>query len=432
MTTRISTVTSLGRPIRPDQNPSDLALDDLDARISGLFPTVSPLVYLDASISECARIISRGGRGLVLVLEKGTDVPKGVVDITSVMDALAGTSEENTADTGAGEKAVERVKKGDVRDIMRPCDDLIARPRNPSEALRMMEARNLPLLVMVNADGSFQGMVGRTDLLESETRRLREYSTRMQSTLKSLQSEIRAVQDEHDEMTSMLAHDLRGPLGGIQGISAVLASDQKNLSPEQVHDFSNLIKGQVLQLIKLTKDVLDLSRCRAGKLPLKFGKCDPKFLVLETCTLYRKLAERKEIAFEVNLPSDPVPDIMADRDRLQTVLSNLLDNAVKYCKKGEKVSISIEQSPSDFTFVVADNGQGLPKEEFERLFERFGRGSSMTTAGEPSSGLGLAIAKEIVKAHGGKISVSGDKGVGLTFRVTLPVHGNLPEFLQQK
>jgi len=131
----------------------------------------------------------------------------------------------------------------------------------------------------------------------------------------------------------------------------------------------------------------------------------------------------------IDQPGDAA--ILADRQRLYTVLANLLVNAVKYCASGEKITATLECSNHRVSFVVADNGQGLPKKEIENLFVRFYRGSSKSTAGEASSGLGLAIAREIIEAHGGSISARGDRGQGLTVRIDLPMHSS-PAFDPKK
>ena len=148
-----------------------------------------------------------------------------------------------------------------------------------------------------------------------------------------------------------------------------------------------------------------------------------ELLLAETAPLYQKLAVRKGVEFNLDVDETFGGEIMVDPERMKTVLGNLMDNAVKYCRTGERVRVAVEQTSRNFTYVVEDNGQGLPKDELSKLFVRFGRGSSKPTNEEPSTGLGLAIAKEIVQAHGGQITVTGDQGIGLTFRVILPYHG---------
>lgn len=396
----------------PSRSPSDdiellLSEDDVDVRLSGLFPVVSPIVSPDTALDDCLRTVSRGGRGLALVVEPDGERPVGIVDSESILQSVL-------KNPGKPPQA--------VRDVMKPCEDYIARPQNPSEALKIMDSRSVPLLILVNRDQSFQGIVSGKDLLESETKRLRKHASGLDKALKLMRDEMRAIQEENAEVMSMLAHDLRGPLGGIQGIAGILVSDGDTLEREQMKDFSKIVSEQIGDLLTLVQDVLELTRCRSGKLPLNIVKCNPHVLLYDASLLYQKLASRKSVSFELKLPEDRDAEIMADPERLKTVLANLMDNAVKYCKAGEEVRVSAEQSNRHFVYEVADNGQGLPKEELSQLFVRFGRGSSTPTGGEPSTGLGLAIAREIVQAHGGTITVTGDQGKGLTFKVVLPHH----------
>jgi len=260
-----------------------------------------------------------------------------------------------------------------------------------------------------------------------ENQRLRGDLRRIEAALEELREENRKSEKQNAEMVGMLAHDLRGPLSGIMGLAEML-SEENALPPEQGHEFGGLIASQAKNLIQMTSDFLELVRNSRSVIQLKLETLDPGPLFTEAARLYCQIAQRKKINFTITVPESARPEVIVDPERMRTVFANLFDNAVKYCSEGQKIEARLEVAPDQVTFVVSDTGQGLPKEELGKLFKRFGRASSRPTAGEPSSGLGLAIVREIVEEHGGKISVDGDKGKGLTFRITMPVHGSACEF----
>ena len=146
-------------------------------------------------------------------------------------------------------------------------------------------------------------------------------------------------------------------------------------------------------------------------------RCD---LLKDRVRAHRILASPKDQTLIAEIP-DSLPVVSFDRRRISQVLDNLLSNAVKYTEPGGDLKLRARTSKSFVTIEVIDNGQGIPAAELPKVFEEFVTTSARPTAGETSTGLGLAIAKRLIEAHGGTISVTSTEGVGTTFRLTLPI-----------
>ena len=360
------------------------------------------------SLPDCLAALSACRLGVGVVLDEPGRRPVGILDARALLSHLL---QGGTECRVAGQ-------------VMRPCQDLVAAPQNPFEAEMLLEQKGASFLIVVGASGEFERLLTLSQVLSQRRQHYREYVQRLEATLDEMRADIHQMQEEHTEILGVLAHDLRGPLGGILGLARMVSADGPLPSASLVREYFRLIGRETEQCLRLTGEILEFSRHRSHNVPLELATCSPIALLDEACRLYEELARHKSIAFEVRRPSDPAPGILADRQRLHTVLANLLDNAVKYCAAGQKIVVSLEYSPHRVSFVVADNGQGLPQEEIEKLFVRFYRGSSKPTAGEASTGLGLAIAREIVEAHGGTITAKGAQGQGLTFRIDLPMHSS--------
>lgn len=361
-------------------------------------------VFGRATRESCLRAMIAGGIQAAIVVEEGTHKPLGVVDGL----ALFALSARDSAMFSA-------------RHFMKPHAPYAAAPANAAEAARILAQRELGFLLLLNADGSARGVLTREDLLASDTERLRRTLQAMERVTDELRSENEESGRENLRVMGMLAHDLRGPLGGIRSIAQLLGNDT-GVPPAQVQHFAHLIETQSNGLLKLVRNILELARSSTGRVHLKLEPVDPSHLLYEASALYQQMASGKGVRFEMQIPAQPYPMVHIDREKMQNAIGNLLDNGVKYCSEGQTVRVWIEAAPTAVTIAVSDNGQGLAPQEQATLFERFKRASSVPTGGEPSTGLGLAIAKEIVQAHGGQILVEGDKGKGLTFRVVLPVH----------
>ena len=219
-------------------------------------------------------------------------------------------------------------------------------------------------------------------------------------------------------LLSMAAHDLRNPLGTIQLLSDCLReSAGERLESEEIAMIEEIEQASDT-MRRLVEDLLDVSKVEAIGLSMTQSPTDLVALIQANIALNRSLAKRKhiEVVFETDHPRLVVN---IDADRIRQVLNNLCSNAVKFSMPDSLIRITLACKPSVAVISVIDEGQGIPPEELPRLFHAFSRTSVQPTDGEPSTGLGLAICKKIILAHGGKIWAESTPGRGSTFRFTV-------------
>jgi PAS domain S-box-containing protein len=222
-----------------------------------------------------------------------------------------------------------------------------------------------------------------------------------------------------DRFLSIAAHELRNPVTVLKGAADLLRRRRPD-SPSAEERQQRLLQqiGKAAdRLVELTNDLLDVSRIRLGQLPLRLERVDLSELVRELGTHYQEqVASERRLA--VVTPADPCV-IKADAGRLEQVLLNLLDNAVKYSPDGGAIEIALCPHENGALIQVRDQGIGLPPESVESIFEPFGRAGN--TAAFQGMGLGLAISRSIVERHGGRIwAESAGEGCGTTFSLWLP------------
>lgn len=221
-----------------------------------------------------------------------------------------------------------------------------------------------------------------------------------------------------------VSHEIRTPLSMMQGYSEALL-DGMAASPEESQELIQVIHEESLRMGRLVKDLLDLTRMEAGHAELMLRRMDAG----ELCErVYRKFAVRaKEQNIELHLrrlASDLTLEL-ADEDKLEQVLTNLLDNAFRHTPSGKKISITVDrmklQSGSAVKFVVSDEGAGIPSEDVPFVFDRFYKADKARVRGESvGTGIGLAIVKNIVESHKGSIAVDSNVGEGTEFTFVIP------------
>jgi heavy metal sensor kinase len=213
------------------------------------------------------------------------------------------------------------------------------------------------------------------------------------------------------------SHELRTPLAVIQGELESLASEPR--VPAEVRDRIGSMLEEVERLGKIVQKLFALSRLDAGEAQGEWVRLDLAALVNATADQMHLLAEDKRIV--VNLDAGLPVYVMGDRARLKQVIVNLLDNAVCYTPEGGSVSLRVHGTPGQAFLDVADTGIGIPAESVPRVFERFYRVDRGHPQPDAGAGLGLAIVRSIVVAHGGRVDVESAVGSGSRFRVTLPI-----------
>jgi len=239
-----------------------------------------------------------------------------------------------------------------------------------------------------------------------------------QKELEAKNAELARLNQEKNYLLGMAAHDLRNPLGNILILSDfIMEGGMENLSgPHQ--EFMTMIKQSTKYMIGLINNILDVSKIESGKLELKPIKTDLKKLIADNMGLNLYLANKKNIAIELEMPAEEVY-VLVDSAYMQQVLNNLVSNAVKFSEGSTKITIGLEKLEDHCQVSVIDQGPGIPENELGKLFKFFSRTSVQSTQGEHSTGLGLAISRKIVEAHGGAISVESAKGIGSIFSFTL-------------
>jgi PAS domain S-box-containing protein len=220
-----------------------------------------------------------------------------------------------------------------------------------------------------------------------------------------------------DEVLAIVSHDLRNPLNVISFSADVLL---RGWLPETGRAAERRqVEGISLsadRMRRLIGDLLDVARVDAGRLPVEPTPDPAADLLLEALELHAPLAEEKRLLTRVRIPPD-APPVLADRDRVLQVLSNLLGNAIRHTPEGGTIVLSAETGEHEVRFAVSDTGPGIPDEHLPHIFDRFWRAQRARRGG---AGLGLAIARGIVDAHGGTIWAESRVGEGSTFYFTLP------------
>lgn len=217
------------------------------------------------------------------------------------------------------------------------------------------------------------------------------------------------------ETLSVIAHELRTPLTFLVGFSELLAG--RSDLPGQAKDMAAELHRQTEQMVVLTERLLELSRLQSGRVSLSYQWSDLKSLLEEGVTKTRALSDHHN--FVVDTPSYPVRTRL-DVTRLGQAIGNLLNNAVKYSPEGGNVYVSLKETPEEVTVSVGDEGVGIPKDKVGRLFEPFYRVQEVKTQQIEGLGLGLALTKAIVEAHGGRIWVESEPGQGSRFQFSIP------------
>ena len=231
--------------------------------------------------------------------------------------------------------------------------------------------------------------------------------------------QLQAANQLKDEFLATLSHELRTPLNAILGYARMLRSGI--LKDERKQQALETLERNATSLTQMVEDVLDVSRIAAGKIRLNIQQVDLALVLRDALATVTPAADAKGVRLESILEPHVGP-VSGDPDRLQQVVWNLLSNAVKFTPRGGRVQFRLQRVNSHIEVSVSDTGIGISEDFLPHLFERFRQGDSTTTRTHGGLGLGLAIARQIVELHGGRIqALSPGEGKGATFRVELPV-----------
>ncbi len=235
--------------------------------------------------------------------------------------------------------------------------------------------------------------------------------------LKRVEEKLRDLNEVKNRFLGMAAHDLRNPIAAIHGLANMIL--KLDLEDAKKAKFLEMISRTSDQMLALLNDLLDVSAIESSQFKLKAHPGDLGALLKERIALVAINAEEKGI--RLTCAVDDNPELDFDPDRIGQAIDNLLTNAVKYSGRGSTVEATLRRAGTCLELAVRDFGQGIQPGDLARLFMPFEKLSSTPTAGEKSTGLGLAITKRIVEAHGGRIRVESQPGEGATFTFSLPL-----------
>ena len=228
-------------------------------------------------------------------------------------------------------------------------------------------------------------------------------------------SELERLNRAKSDFVSIVSHEFRTPLTGIQGFSEMMRSE--DLSLDEMREYAGDINKDAQRLNRMINEMLDLDKMESGRMQLHHEHVPFNDVVSEAVGHVRPNAPTHPITLHL----DPaVGQLFGDRDKLTQVLANLLNNAIKYSPNGGEIVVTTRSEGESVHLLVRDHGMGIPTEALDAIFERYGRVESRATRHIQGTGLGLPIVRQIVQLHGGTVWAESTVGEGSVFHVTLP------------
>ncbi len=233
-------------------------------------------------------------------------------------------------------------------------------------------------------------------------------------------TEQKKLDSSRREFVANVSHELRTPLTNVKGYTETLLDAGDELDGETRRNFLRVIYNESDRMTHIVKDLLTLSQLDYGKMDMEMSPIPVKLIVQNIASAMLIEARGQGLTLETKL-EEPLPLILADRNRMEQVIANIVSNAIKYNRPGGTVTLSAFSQEDKVVIKVQDTGIGIPQEDIPRLFERFYRVDKARSRERGGTGLGLAIAKEIVEQHQGTIGVESQLDAGTTVTITLPV-----------
>ncbi|MCA1030570.1 HAMP domain-containing protein [Bacillus timonensis] len=231
-------------------------------------------------------------------------------------------------------------------------------------------------------------------------------------------TEERRLDKLREDFIANVSHELRTPISMLQGYSEAIIDDIAG-TDEEKKEIAKVIYDESLRMGRLVNELLDLARMEAGQLTLDYDEINFDQFLNRIIWKFQGLAKEKSINLFIKKQSE-IGTLIFDSDKIEQVLTNLIDNAIRHTNNDGSVMIHVKNQPNGILIDVHDSGSGIPEEDLPFVFERFYKADKARTRGRSGTGLGLAIAKNIVDAHGGHISVHSKINEGTTFTFFLP------------
>jgi signal transduction histidine kinase len=265
-----------------------------------------------------------------------------------------------------------------------------------------------------------------TEMLSTIRQCIEHYDLRLMARTKGEELELSnkkltAMYELQKDFTSTVSHELRTPLASIKtAIDLVVRKMVGDITPQQ-EEVLGRAKKNVDRLKRLIDDILDLTKMESGKLQMSFMVNNINQVIRETIDAQKDVAASRGLSIKLELDEN-LPTLPFDSDRITQVMSNLLNNAIKFTKNGGITITTVNKTESNHIVVsVKDTGRGIASSWVPKVFEKFQQVESKENNEEGGTGLGLAICREIIERHGGKISVESEEGAGATFSFILPI-----------
>ncbi|NIT51910.1 MAG: hypothetical protein GWO41_03945 [candidate division Zixibacteria bacterium] len=245
---------------------------------------------------------------------------------------------------------------------------------------------------------------------------------KMQQLIKQLEIsnlQLKELNELKNRFLGMASHDMRNSLGAIKGYSQILKEDIDEL-PQNTRDrFLNFIFQSSECMLKLVNELLDVSVIESGRLTLDLQPCRLKPLVEYHIMINQFFADKKNIQLHTDL--EDTPECRLDSNKMGQVVDNLIMNAIKFSEANTNIYIGLKHRKGKLIFSVRDEGPGLSREDQSKLFQHFQKLTARPTAGESSSGLGLAISQKMIEAHQGILTATSKLNEGSTFQFEIPL-----------
>ena len=379
----------------------DEAFEAFIRELRGLVPFDRMAIVLEEA--GTAQVMAVAGLGADVVFSRGSRQPVGETLLAEVLRSGQPAYRKDMKDTRYPEER-------EFMELGLHCR--IAAPLlHGAQAFGMISLVRREPQAFKSQELELVGLLGR--LVASAVQNIRAYEAEHRTV-----EELRRLSTLRADFVSLVSHELRAPMASVVGSAQTLLLRWRELTPDQRDSFLGLISSETDRLAVLVGDVLDTSRIEAGTFTYRFDDVDLGELVRDSVAGISLAQDEVRVGADVR---GEMPRVRGDRDRLQQVLTNLLDNAVKYSPAGEEVKVTAFQVDSQLQIEVADRGPGIPSDQQRLIFEKFGRGHSAGSPGKPGTGLGLFIARSIAEAHGGSLEVSSAPDLGATFTLTLPL-----------
>lgn len=298
--------------------------------------------------------------------------------------------------------------------------------------LQELEAENTRLREVLHENmesvkmllGKDQELIETNVQLEERTHELNEIGkvlVNRDRELTNSNERLRELGDLKTQFVSVAAHQLRTPMTGIRWTMETLLSEDEGALTEEQKEMLKEASDATVRLVKLVNDLLNVSRLEEGRFGFNFKVQSLMPIIESAYERFGSIAETRQVSLSLKEPEISVPDVSLDKDRIEIVFDNMLENAIKYSKEGGMVTLSVSSEKGNVVVSVSDTGIGIPEKQKHHIFKRFYRARNAQLHDTHGTGLGLYLSKNIVAEHGGTMDLESEEDKGTTVHVALPV-----------